>query len=79
MKEELRIVYQREGGTDPDFEAAVIDLVRQHGWHFWAGGTDLITRKRDLLFDRVGDTRPRLIPTPLPAFKLDPVCPEEPG
>lgn len=52
MKEELQVRYTVEDGIDSDFDSALIGLAKQHGWHFWASGTDLETGERDLAFDR---------------------------
>lgn len=51
-EEELRVRYNIEAGIDCEFDTALIEVAKQHGWHFWASGCDRTTGERDLAFDR---------------------------
>lgn len=53
MKEELRVRYAIEEGVDTELDKALIALLKDCGWHFWASGCHLNpTGERDLAFDR---------------------------
>lgn len=52
VQEKLVVKYTIPDGIAPELDKALIKLLKAHGWHWWASGTDLETGERDLAFDR---------------------------
>lgn len=46
-----KIVYEADE-IDTGLDEELIEVMKDHGWIWWASGYDLTTNERDLAFDR---------------------------
>ena len=54
MEEKLTIKYD---GFCREMEDELRDLLKRHGWHWWASGHNMETGERDLAFERKASVR----------------------